>query len=245
MKRLTKTLALLLAVCLSLGCLCPGALAAEAKPLGTKADSDEYLEPVPENLRLVWVEENRVKLTWDYYGWLGEDQGFEVLRYDAAQKKYVHVKYIRNCETILTDLEAGAACTVRVRVYTKVDGKKVYSPRSEAFRFSTAVKAVKITDLKYVSVGKLRVSWKQNTKASGYLIEYSSKETFPQRQTSRLLVSKDRSSYTLRGLGKKTYYVRVTPYRMVNGVRYCGKPCTVKSAAVQCANFDFLSILIL
>ena len=236
MKLYARLLAILLAVSLLAGSLCLGVYAAKGQEMQTKDDSEEneeYVEPVPEGLRLLWVEENRVKLTWEYSGWLDEDMGFEVLRYDAAQKKYVHVKYIKNYETILTDLEAGAAYTVRVRTYTKIDGKKVFGPRSEAFRFSTSIKAVKISDLKYVSTGKIQVSWKQNSKASGYLIEYSPKSTFPTRQTNRILAAKDRSSYSIKGLGKLTYYVRVTPYKMVNGVRYCGTPSEVRSVVVK------------
>lgn len=231
MKHLIRILTLLLAACLTAGCLAGAVFAAKAPQISVS--EKKYEPPTPFGLRALQVNRTGAKLSWDYPYRPNENMGFEVLRYDAGQKKYVHVKYTTKMETTISDLKPNAVCTVRVRAYVKKDGRKLFSQKSEALRFRTSMKAVKLTGLKYVSTGRVRVSWKKNSQASGYLIEYSPSKSFPARQTNRVLVSKTRSSYTVKGLGKQTYYFRITPYRTLNGVRYCGVPSGIKSTAVK------------
>lgn len=79
--------------------------------------------------------------------------------------------------------------------------------------------------------GKLKLSWKKQSGVSGYQIQYSAGKNFG-NAVSRL-ISNRKSTVTLSGLKKKTYYVRIRAYVKVNGKTYYGSWSTVKSKKVK------------
>lgn len=77
-----------------------------------------------------------------------------------------------------------------------------------------------ITSLKNKSSRKLTLTWKKNSKATGYQIQYSTKSSFrscktitiKNRKTIRKTISKLRK--------KKKYYVRIRCYKTYGGHKY-------------------------
>ncbi|MDO5547141.1 MAG: fibronectin type III domain-containing protein [Eubacteriales bacterium] len=84
---------------------------------------------------------------------------------------------------------------------------------------TAAPAAVKLKRVSYVSTGKIKVQWAKRSGATGYLLQYSTSSKFTDNgRTTTLTVKKaSTTSKTISGLAKAKYYVRVVPYKLVNG----------------------------
>ncbi|MCD7838165.1 MAG: S8 family serine peptidase [Clostridiales bacterium] len=92
---------------------------------------------------------------------------------------------------------------------------------------------VSISSLKNSSSKKITVKWGKNTKATGYLIQYSTSSSFSSYKTvtvsSYKTVCKTISSLTK---GKK-YYVRVRAYKTVSGTKYYSAWSSTKNVKIS------------
>lgn len=84
---------------------------------------------------------------------------------------------------------------------------------------TTAPAAVKMTKISYVSTGKIKAQWTKRSGATGYLLQYSTTSKFTDngRTTTLTIKNAATTSKTISGLAKAKYYVRVVPYKLVNG----------------------------
>lgn len=81
---------------------------------------------------------------------------------------------------------------------------------------------------------KLTVSWKKDTKATGYQVVYASNSKFTKSVKSVRISKNTTKSYTIKNLKKgKTVYVKVRSYKTVDGKRIYGAYSTVKKAVVK------------
>ena len=82
------------------------------------------------------------------------------------------------------------------------------------------VSAPAVKNWKRVSSKKYKLTWKKNTSATGYQIQYAQNATFIGAKTKTIKKSST-ASYTVSKLEKKkTYYARIRAYKKVNGQTY-------------------------
>lgn len=107
-----------------------------------------------------------------------------------------------------------------IYAYCEVDGKKIKSAPSKAFT-QYYLKPAKINEAEKDKNGNIKVTWKENKKASGYEIQYAEKKNF--RSAQNVYARKSASvSKKISGLqsGKKVY-VRVRSYKKLkSGEQY-------------------------
>lgn len=78
--------------------------------------------------------------------------------------------------------------------------------------------------------GKIVVKWKKSTAAKGYQLQYSTNKKFISKKTK----TTNKTSMTIKKLKKKkTYYIRVRAYKIVNGKKSYGKWSSVKKIKMK------------
>lgn len=99
---------------------------------------------------------------------------------------------------------------------------------------TASVKKVTLNSVKSKAKGKITVSWKRVSGASGYQVAYSKSKSFPSKKTAVKNVNAAYGSKTFSGLSKgKTYYVRVRAYKKVDGKKSYGKWSSVQKVTVK------------
>lgn len=114
-----------------------------------------------------------------------------------------------------TAMPNGSLCSYAVAAYSG-SAESVRSPASSTrFLAAPAVKS-----LKRLSKTSYQATWKKNSKASGYQIQYSQSSLFTSKKT--VTIKKNATvKQKLKGLAKgKTYYVRVRAYLKKDGKTY-------------------------
>lgn len=169
--------------------------------------------------------------------------GVEVLKYNDSSKKYSHVAYVKasnknsdNMSYRVVNLKADTLYKFAVRAYKNSNGAKVYGSYSKKITARTSPKATSLTSVKYVSAGKMKVSWKKVKGVSGYIIKYSpsSKITNKSAATCTLVVTGDNNtSRTISGLAKKKYYVKVCTFKISQTNRFCSDFSAAKSVTIK------------
>ena len=90
-----------------------------------------------------------------------------------------------------------------------------------------------ISSLKNYATKKMTVKWAQNSKVTGYQVQYSTSSKFSSTTTKTITGYKNVSK-TITSLTKgKTYYVRVRGYKTVSGVKYYSAWSAVKSVKIS------------
>lgn len=104
-----------------------------------------------------------------------------------------------------------------------------YNKRSG--KSTTSYKPAKVSKvtLKNVKGKKAKITIKKVSKATGYQITYSTNSKFKNASS----VKTTKTSYTIKNLKKKTYYVKVRAYRKVNGKTYYGAYGTVGKIKIK------------
>lgn len=93
------------------------------------------------------------------------------------------------------------------------------------------VEGVKIASGK---AGAMTVSWKKDTMASGYVIEYSTDSSIKKNVGKVTVGTNATASRKIEGLkSQKTYYVRVRAYKIINGKKRYGKYSGIVKVAVK------------
>jgi len=141
------------------------------------------------------------------------------------------VKVSRNGEKLF----GGEDYTVSYKNNTKIGtasivikGKGSYTG-SKTLHFKIVPKGTEIKSVKAKKKG-FTVKWKkQESKTSGYQIQYSTSKSFKNAK-KKTIKGKDNTSYKLTKLkSKKTYYIRVRTYKTVDGTKYYSFWSDVKS----------------
>lgn len=131
----------------------------------------------------------------------------------GAYKKY---KTVSGAKTSYVDTGAKNGTTYSYKVYAYTAGLQGKNANTKAACRVTAVTA------KAAKAGKrkLSVSWKKNSKASGYQIRYSLKSSFSGAKTVMVRSGKT-TTKKLTGLKRgKRYYITVRAYKTVKGKKY-------------------------
>lgn len=92
----------------------------------------------------------------------------------------------------------------------------------------------KVSSVKSNAKKKITVSWKKDTKVTGYNIQYSTNKNFKSGNKSVTVKGSGTTSKTISGLTSgKTYYVRVRSYKTYGGTNYYGNYSGYKSIKVK------------
>ncbi len=204
----------------------------------TALADDEYSVTNCNDFSVSEISPVSLKFTW-YGGYYGCD-GYEISKYSSETKKYTHFAYTSGGSDstkkyTAVNLKKDTKYAFAVRAYITVDGVKHYGEYTDVIFARTSPESTSLTSVKYVSEGKMKVTWKKVSGVSGYIIKYSTSSSFKSEgSTCTLVVSGDSTtSKTISGLAKKKYYVKVSTYKSANYVKYQSvytdtKSCTVK-----------------
>lgn len=126
--------------------------------------------------------------------------------------------------------------TGKTVITVSVPGTQNYNPCSGKVTIFVSPKKQEIK-VKILSKRKMKVSWKKDSKATGYEIQYSLDKSF-KKGTKTVVINKAKTtSTTLKNLTKgKRYYVRVRTYKKIKGSKdkLLGKwSSTKRSGAVK------------
>lgn len=124
----------------------------------------------------------------------------------------------------------GARYFYTVRAF---NGKKLSSPDKKGLQIfrMTAPTLTKVTG---GTSKKMLIKWKQNKKASGYKIQYSTSSRFDKNLGKVTIRSGKITSKTVSKLKKKgTYHVRICSYKKVNGKIYYSGWSSVKKVKIK------------
>ena len=190
-------------------------------------------ETAPTYTKASLTSESWVKLTWNFEDWETSIDGFQVRRYYPKSNTYSDIAYTSDYEYKVKNLKPASVYWFTVRTYVKYNEEYYYGAESKPFCVATAPAQVKLKKVKYTSTGKLKVTFKRNKKASGYILQYSTNKKFKTGFTSTVFVSKKKKAYVIKNLGNKTYYVRIRAFKTADGKKYLGKWSLKKNAYVK------------
>lgn len=95
-------------------------------------------------------------------------------------------------------------------------------------------KAQKVKSAKASVKGTVKVTWKKNSKASGYVIKVATNKKFTKNVTTVTIKKASKTSKTIKNLKKsKVYYVKMRAYVVANGKKTYGKYGTAKKVKVK------------
>ena len=109
-----------------------------------------------------------------------------------------------------------------------ITGKGAYK---DSVSKTFAINPKSVSGLK-LKAGKkqIKASWKKNTKAGGYEIQYSTSSKFSKKSTKTVkIASYKTSSKTIKKLGTKKYYIRIRAFKKVSGTTYYSDWSSAKS----------------
>ena len=125
---------------------------------------------------------------------------------------------------------------VQARTVANISGKTTYSAWSDTYNITVVgkVSAPTIKKVKSKESGQMVVSWRKVSDAAGYQVSYSKKKNFKSGVKTVNITNKSTVSLTISGLTKKkTYYVRVRSYVVLNGVKKYSGWSAVKSVKIK------------
>ena len=189
----------------------------------------------PHDLTVEAITESTVTLSWsDYdYGYEEYEEGYEVFLCNA-DGSYTLLGTTNETGYTVTNLAPATTYRFAVRKYAVALDVKCDGILCEPCTISTTPKAVKLKSVKYVSKGKIKVTWQKSAKAVGYAVQYSTGKKFDARTTNTVLVKgAGKTSTTISALAKKQYYVRVAPYAANDINKYCAPWSNTKSVKVK------------
>ena len=149
----------------------------------------------------------------------------ETLKYSSSNKKVVTVS-----KTGKVTIKGIGTATITIT-----------SPASDRYKAAKAVKVtikvvpkkVKVTSVKNIKGGKLRIAWRKDKTVTGYEVLYSTKQNFKNAKKVTVKSYKTVSVKTKKLTKTKTYYVKVRAYKTVNGKKVYGAYSAVKKIKIK------------
>ena len=161
------------------------------------------------------------------------------------QKKYVTnpgvIEQAKNAykKAIETEKETSKKETEKENTKTETEVKKEETATSDKKtqkllkNYNKKSKKVKITSVKSKKKRTATVKWKNQKNCDGYQIVYSRKKNFKNKK-SVYVKGKGKKTYTIKKLTrKKTYYVKMRTYKVINGKKAYGKWSKVHKVKVK------------
>ena len=137
-----------------------------------------------------------------------EVYGYQIVRYDESQNKYVSVGTTKGANTLtFTDknLQDGKKYTYKVRGYYKLNSGNVYGAYTDACTGVTIADNIENFKVAAVSDQAIKLSWSPITAATGYRI-YRLNNSTGKYESVRTLSSSTTTSYTDSNLNSGTDY---------------------------------------
>lgn len=187
---------------------------------GTKAVNYYIVSPAVKGLAYKNIQQTSVYLYWTASA---KATGYQVWRYDFTARAYKLVRTVTANAVTLTGFDAGSTTNVRVRPYTRLStGKLVYGPFCNPVKVLTRAANVTGVAQSAAKPTAATVSWKAAAGATGYQVYFYNADT--NTHTYKGIVKT--TSVTLTGLEPSlSTYVRVRPYRTINGANYVSTLC--------------------
>ncbi len=176
------------------------------------------------NFKKIENTSSGIKLEWAKFS---KGQGYIIER-KVGNGTYKQVKKFTSNKTVSwTDksVSNGSRYTYRIYAYDGQVKTKV-SVAKGTYRLTQNKATVSSKS------GKLYVSWKKNSKATGYQVSYSTKKSFSSK-TTKTVKGANKTSYSVKLSKGKTYYVRVRTYKVVDGKYSYGAWSTIKSKKIR------------
>ena len=195
---------------------------------GNNTTGDTAKLKAPSRVKASSAGYNSVKLTWKK---VSGAAGYEIYRSASKKGTYKKVNTIKSGSTVSykdTKLICGKTYYYKVCAYKKVSGSKVSGTLS-SIKSAKPVPAKTTVKLSSAGSGKIKVSWKKVSGASGYEVYRSTSKKGKYKKVKTL---KKSSSVTFKNTdltkGKK-YYYKVRAYRVVKGKKVYGSYSSVKA----------------
>lgn len=174
-----------------------------------------------------------VKLSWAKNA---KATGYYVYKSIDGGKTYKKIKTVTSNATIsYTDSYAktnGTRYLYKVYAYKTVSGS-TYTSLASDVKSMYFVSRPSVSSVSNTTGLKMLIKWAKNTKASGYVIQYSTNSSFSSPKSSTV-TSNSTVSKTISNLTKgKTYYVRIRSYKTVGGVKYYSAWSTAKTVKIS------------
>lgn len=165
---------------------------------------------------------NSITLSWSK---LSNISGYQIVRYDWVNKKYVQVKKVAADKTsyTVTGLDSSAAYNFKMRAYKQLsDGKTIfYGEYSSVVIEATNPAKVTLTSVTK-SGGTINVNWKK-TRSTGYRIAYSTDKNFKNNVKAVNVPGYSKTAYSIKNVNKNaTYYVKIRAYYTYKNKTYYG-----------------------
>ena len=115
-----------------------------------------------------------------------------------------------------------------------VKGKGDYKGYTGSATFRITLKKVTVSSVKSTSAGTLTVTWKSDSQADGYQLEYCTNKSFSGNVKKKQLTDSKTLTCTIDKLNSsKNYYVRMRSYKKTDSRNSYGPWSTVKNAKVK------------
>lgn len=162
-------------------------------------------------------------------------QSFKI---DAKAKGKAKLSYSSNTKKVTVDKNGKVTIAknyVGKATITITAAKSgIYKKTTKKITVKVNPAAVKLSSVKSSKKSQLTVKWKENSKATGYQIQYSTDKNFEKKVSTVTIKKASSTSKTLTKLtaGKK-YYVRIRTYKTVSDTKYYSSWSSAKSATVK------------
>jgi hypothetical protein len=137
-------------------------------------------------------------------------------------------------------VNASGKVTVNVKfigkatITIKVAANGIYKAAAKKITVTVNPTKTSISKVTNTKGKKLTISWKKNTVATGYQIQYSTSKTFSSGNKAVTITKNSTTSKTITGLTKgKNYYVRIRIYKSVSGKKYYSGWSTAKNLKIS------------
>ncbi|MDD6201619.1 MAG: calcineurin-like phosphoesterase, partial [Lachnospiraceae bacterium] len=109
-----------------------------------------------------------------------------------------------------------------------------YKEASATVKITVNPKKATISKLTSPKKAQAKVTWKKDSKVTGYQVVYASNKSFTKNVTTTSVKKNTQSSLTIKKLTSKTkVYVKVRSYKVVNGKKMYGSYSAVKAVKVK------------
>ncbi len=141
-----------------------------------------------------------------------------------------------NTKVVTIDSKSGKVTlkgTGKATITITAAGNDNYKASTKKITVTVIPKKALITSLKAGEESKLTVTWTKDTKASGYVIQYSTSSNFSEAKTVTVSNNATINKTISKLKGGKTYYVRVRAYTKAGTTNINGSWSAVKKVAIM------------
>ncbi len=141
-----------------------------------------------------------------------------------------------NTKVVTIDSKCGKVTlkgTGKATITITAAGNDNYKASTKKITVTVIPKKALITSLKAGEESKLTVTWTKDTKASGYVIQYSTSSNFSEAKTVTVSNNAANNKTISKLKGGKTYYVRVRAYTKAGTTNINGSWSAVKKVAIK------------